>query len=173
MKLMIEKNIHTTRLKIYELDLEPLKVKLQSLVDGPGWTLSKCDSVELLYKNFLFLCFKYPASKLVPTSDIDEFWHAHILDTRKYVKDCQETFGDYLHHFPYLGLRGVDDEKALSKAANDTALVYKAEFGVDYYLSGGATMCKGCRSCGNDEIGTGNFREDRPYPVRDLVEARN
>lgn len=54
----------------------------------------------LLYKRFLWLCLKYPDSALVPTKDMDEFWHNHILHTRRYFKDCQNLFGRYLHHIP-------------------------------------------------------------------------
>lgn len=36
----------------------------------------------------------------VPNKQIDEMWHEHILDTRKYSDDCQTVFGYYLHHTP-------------------------------------------------------------------------
>jgi hypothetical protein len=167
-KQLTEANELTTRQKIFQLDLEPLKVKLQSLGDGPGWTLAKCDTVELLYKNFLFLCFKYPEAKLVPTPDIDDFWHAHILDTRKYMDDCQEIFGRFLHHFPYLGMRDEADKKALVQAAESTASIYRVEFGTDYYAASEATMCKGCRSC-DRAIDVDDHWEERPYPIRSPI----
>ena len=40
----------------------------------------------------------------------------HILDTRKYAADCEAAFGHFVHHFPYLGLRGEEDTKALEAA---------------------------------------------------------
>ena len=42
----------------------------------------------------------YPDEVLVPTKDMDEFWHMHILHTKFYMKDCQNLFGRYLHHTP-------------------------------------------------------------------------
>ena len=53
----------------------------------------------------------------------------HILDTRKYAADCEATFGHFLHHFPYLGLRGADDMKALASAFDAMQQLYLKEFG--------------------------------------------
>lgn len=39
---------------------------------------------------------------LQPTHVVDIFWHTHILFTRKYFKDCEAIFGQYLHHEPVL-----------------------------------------------------------------------
>lgn len=59
-------------------------------------------SVEIAYKQFLYLCAKYNEEKLVPTGLIDKFWHEHILSTRKYQQDCENLFGGMLHHEPAL-----------------------------------------------------------------------
>lgn len=163
LKITDEQN---ARKKIFELDLEPLKVKLQSKSEGPGWSLEKCDAVEVQYKRFLILCFKYENIGLVPSVDIDDFWHTHILDTRKYFDDCDQIFGRYLHHFPYLGLRGVEDEKNLRAKADETAKLYLAEFGAEYYAANSSGMCKGCSSCGERGVDAGWQFEARPYPVR-------
>lgn len=32
--------------------------------------------------------------------DVDEIWHTHILNTTRYIADCEEYFGYYLHHTP-------------------------------------------------------------------------
>ena len=52
--------------------------------------LKICD----LYKNYLFLKKKYSQDydKLPPSVEIDEFWHNHILDTKKYRVDCEKNF---------------------------------------------------------------------------------
>lgn len=92
--------------KIRDLDLEPIKFKL---VKEKGWPLQKADNVEKLYKAYLLLFALYPSEEHVPTHDIDEMWHSHILDTQKYMADCQDIFGYYLHHYPYLGLLGNED----------------------------------------------------------------
>lgn len=66
----------------------------------PRWSLKEAEHCCQLYKNFLFLQKKYSDVSLVPTREIDEFWHNHILYTRQYTEDCQHIFGHYLHHVP-------------------------------------------------------------------------
>ncbi len=111
------------------LDLEPIKVKLMDTVEGLGWSLEHCDEAEKWYKRFLYLCKKYPDSPLVPVGDVDNFWHQHILDTRKYADDCDKIFGHFLHHFPYFGLRGAEDAAALKNAATETCTIFENEYG--------------------------------------------
>src|SRR5262249_39319225 len=65
----------------------------------------------------------------------DRFWHMHILDTRKYAADCDAVFGHFLHHFPYLGLRGEEDAKALDAAFAQMQALLAREFGPE-----GATL---------------------------------
>lgn len=66
----------------------------------PRWTEAEAKRCCQLYKNFLFLHKKHPDSVLVPTREIDEFWHNHILYTQQYFHDCTQIFGHYLHHTP-------------------------------------------------------------------------
>lgn len=59
------------------------------------------------YRKFLFLASLLHGSSdanvgLAPSKIVDEFWHAHVLFTRKYFKDCDEFLGRYLHHSPEL-----------------------------------------------------------------------
>lgn len=66
----------------------------------PRWEQSDAFKCCQLYKNFLLLQKKYLPMPLVPTREIDEFWHNHILYTRNYFQDCMNIFGHYLHHDP-------------------------------------------------------------------------
>lgn len=79
------------------LDFTQIKKKLQRTL---GWTKAQVDKAELDYKRFLMEAKRHPNSGLVPTVTVDEFWHAHILDTERYHKDCNVIFGEYLHHRP-------------------------------------------------------------------------
>src|SRR6476619_1403293 len=97
---------------IAELDLDPIKVKLMHKESGEGWTLEYANQMELEYRRFLYLMKMFPNEQAAPLFDVDIFWHYHILDTMKYAVDCEEVFGYFLHHFPYVGLRGEDDEAA-------------------------------------------------------------
>ncbi len=100
-----------------------------NMVIRSGWLKSEVNEACLLYKNFLFLNYKYPDKQIVPSEDIDEFWHNHILDTRKYKIDCEKIFGSYLDHYPYFGMDGVSTLKDLTTAFTETQKLHLQEFG--------------------------------------------
>lgn len=114
--------------EIAAIDLEMVKLKLQDKEEGKGWSPEECDRAEVEYKRFLHLCKRYGRG-IVPTQLMDIFWHYHILDTVAYHRDCEAVFGYYLHHYPYFGMRGEEDEKELESAFWRTAELYEAEFG--------------------------------------------
>ncbi|MBW8830911.1 MAG: hypothetical protein JF606_16085 [Burkholderiales bacterium] len=114
---------------IESMDLSMIKFKATRKEDGYGWSAEYADKMEVAYKRYLILHAKYPEMTLAPEQDIDRFWHMHILDTRKYAADCEATFGHFLHHFPYLGLRGEADAEALQAAFLKMQHLYAQEFG--------------------------------------------
>ncbi|MBJ7311814.1 glycine-rich domain-containing protein [Rugamonas sp. CCM 8940] len=127
---------------IAALDLEPIKVKLMHAESGEGWSLDQVNAVEFEYRRFLYLMKTYPQEQTAPLFDVDIFWHYHILDTMKYAADCQAVFGYFLHHFPYLGLRGEDDEAAHHRVGERMRELYEATFG-DSYLRPAAQAYSG------------------------------
>jgi hypothetical protein len=70
---------------------------------------------------------------LPPSLEIDFIWHAHILDTKKYSEDSVRIFGHYLHHDPYFGLNGKEDENLLIRSFGLTQQLYYEEFGEYIY----------------------------------------
>ena len=58
------------------------------------------DDLETLYRSFLKLKKLYPKRNIIPSAEIDIFWHHHILHTKEYYADCESIFGSYLHHTP-------------------------------------------------------------------------
>jgi len=149
--------------KINALDLGPIKYKLIHEGVDDGWTREKVDRVEDQYKKFLYMSITQRDASTVPTRDIDEFWHQHILDTHKYAEDCQKTFGFFLHHFPYLGLRGEEDAKLLQSLFQKTRARYEGLFGGSY--GNDSTDCKDCGDCG-DTCGVGERSPDVRSQVR-------
>src|SRR5450830_2134434 len=117
---------------IAALDLEPIKVKLMHVQSGEGWTLARANAVEAEYRRFLVLMQMFPEEETAPLVDVDTFWHYHILDTVKYAADCDAVFGYFLHHFPYIGLRGEDDLVAHERLGHRMQELYEATFGEDY-----------------------------------------
>ncbi|HEX6708361.1 MAG TPA: hypothetical protein VF169_26745 [Albitalea sp.] len=134
------KTLAQTIAAIEALDLAPIKFKATRSEDGYGWTAAHADQVEIAYKRYLILHAKHPEMTLAPDQDTDRFWHMHILDTRKYAADCDAIFGRFLHHFPYLGLRGEDDAKALDDAFAAMQRLVAEEFG-DARAQGDAAWC--------------------------------
>ena len=95
-----------------------------------------------LYRRFLALNIVYRDQKICPTGPIDEFWHAHILDTQAYASDCQHLFGEYLHHFPYFGMRGPADRSDLESAFDQSTALFVRHFGIDPCR--GESQARGC-----------------------------
>ncbi len=114
---------------IQAIDLDPIKLKLMDPEEGQGWSREYVDQMEIAYKRFLILVVTHPDETIAPTKDIDKFWHGHILDTMKYAEDCQNVFGYFLHHFPYLGMRGEEDAARHVQAGSAMYRLYQQEFG--------------------------------------------
>ncbi|MGK5059426.1 glycine-rich domain-containing protein [Janthinobacterium sp. LB2P49] len=117
---------------IADLNLDAIKVKLMHRESGEGWSLEKANAVEFEYRRFLILMKQFPQEETAPLMDVDTFWHYHILDTLKYAADCEQVFGYFLHHFPYIGLRGEDDEAAHHRVGERMKQLYEQTFGEDY-----------------------------------------
>jgi hypothetical protein len=130
--------------RVRRLDFTMLKRKL---IEEKGWTSELCEEVESLYVQFLALNARYPDQTICPTGPIDSFWHAHILDTRAYSRDCDLVFGRYLHHFPYFGMRGPDDEAALEKAFRQTVDLFIIHFGIDPTVGDGQARSCSSQRC--------------------------
>jgi hypothetical protein len=117
--------------RVVDLDLEPIVYKLMHPEPGvTGMALADADRLVELYRRWLILILRHPNAHIVPTRNIDTVWHTHILDTAKYAADCQHVFGFPLHHFPYLGLRGAEDEARLRDYFTTTRELFEHEFGV-------------------------------------------
>jgi hypothetical protein len=116
---------------IAALDFSAIKAKLMHRT-GKAWSLERVNAVECEYRRFLFLMKMFPGEPTAPLADVDSFWHCHILDTMKYARDCRQVFGYFLHHFPYVGMRGEADEAALQRMSERMQEVYEATFEETY-----------------------------------------
>lgn len=117
---------------IIALDFSKQKAKFYRKDSRLCWSKKRIAVAELQYKCFLYLRLKY--GRMPPTETIDEFWHGHILDTERYISDCNVIFGGYHHHYPYRGLEGPQDRADWRKAFKQkTQKLYKNEFGSMLY----------------------------------------
>lgn len=79
----------------------PLTNELQWLQERTGWPEARLLKAANEYRSFLRAHVKNPDRELRPESnDADEVWHAHVLHTRNYERDCKRLFGYFLHHCP-------------------------------------------------------------------------
>jgi hypothetical protein len=126
---VLKKTVEEVVASIHGMDLDPIKFKLMNAEEGCGWSREHADRMEIEYKRFLILSVKYSREFISPSKEVDKFWHAHILDTLKYAEDCNQVFGYFLHHFPYVGLRGAEDEANRAAAALSMQRLLQQEFG--------------------------------------------
>lgn len=110
---------------IQNLEFANIRGRLQA---EKHWSKKKVDAAEMWYKRFLMLALKYPDMVLVPAEEVDEFFHAHVLDTQRYRKETKQIFGRFLDHTPTYGLV---DLQASFDATNE---LYRKEFGEDCLL---------------------------------------
>jgi len=116
---------------IQALDLESVKIRMMDHERGEGWTREYADGIEVAYKTYLTMLAKYQeeAEDILLSEDVDEFWHTHILQTIKYSNDCQNVFGNFLHHQPHIGEFTSADIEEREVQAEKTRHLYEREFG--------------------------------------------
>jgi hypothetical protein len=125
---------------ILAIDLGPIMAK--AMIED-GMTLEEVTLGARELRRFYTLHHLYPTEELSPTKLIDKIWHFHMQDTIYYPVDCNDMFGEFLHHFPYLGLRGEEDAILLNKTFDRTKELYRLTFGEDMPLQFGGTICGG------------------------------
>jgi len=143
-----------------QLNLEAIVIKAMDDDEGLGWSFEYALEVSDEYRKFLVLCLQNPNIAIVPSTQIDDFWHLHILDTQKYAEDCSSCFGYFLHHFPYFGMRDKQDEQNLKDAWELTKSLYIKEYmsmPEHLWLSS-----KRCPNCGRRVEGNDFFMDKRP-----------
>jgi len=110
---------------------------IDKIVRTKKWKKRDVEKICEQYRHFLFLNKKYcttPDQALAPSEEIDEFWHNHILDTKKYRADCEKIFGYYADHYPYVGMDGKTTREDSESAFARTQQLHFNEFG-DYIFT--------------------------------------
>src|SRR3990167_2396942 len=116
---------------IYAIDFSMI---IEKMVKQDGWRQKDAEATCSFYRNFLYLNKKYANGQVLPPSvEVDEFWHYHILDTQKYLQDCDRIFGYYFHHYPYLVLDHNLNQQGLDLAFEQTQVLHQQEFGEPMY----------------------------------------
>jgi len=84
--------------KLESGNLDFVKKRLQ---DQHNWKESGSEQARLDFLRFMSLT-KLVKEQLVPSVQVDEFWHSFILFTKEYKSWCENNWGDgeFLHHQP-------------------------------------------------------------------------
>lgn len=80
------------------------------------------------YKQFLALMYWNPDAPLVPSQDIDDVWHTHVLHTERYRADCERIFGSFQDHSPSSGT-SADLEDEFTNDRDETLQLFDEAFG--------------------------------------------
>ena len=130
-------DLHAAVAAVDQIDLTPVNTKLRH-DDPQRWTDEILAETELNYRRFLALNAAFPGATLSVNELLDDYWHQHILDTRKYAADCETIFGEFLHHYPYFGLADEQEWQANLDTFAYTQQIWQEAFGVS--LTGATTL---------------------------------
>ncbi len=148
---VFDRAIEITNAWNFELAVE----KLIEVKNGE-WDLDRAEAALRNYKRYMAVTKALGGVQLVPNGDIDEIWHMHILDTRAYMKDCNELFGEYMHHFPYFGMLGEENRQQWLEVQSQSESLWQELFCEALY---GATLeaqkCPQVCPCHIDQIASG------------------
>ncbi|MEN8445108.1 MAG: glycine-rich domain-containing protein-like, partial [Cyanobacteria bacterium J06555_13] len=114
--------------RLSAIDFGPIAYKLMNPEEGEGWTIERATQAIEQYRKFLFLVKHYPDRKIVPSREVDQVWHTHILDTAKYREDCDIVFGKFMDHWPYFGMKDAAEKQDLDDAFAETRMLLNNHF---------------------------------------------
>ncbi|MFI5296884.1 MAG: hypothetical protein ACHREM_02205 [Polyangiales bacterium] len=108
------------RRRIAGFDLTPVREKAMK---RHGWTEARASELEAEYRDFLILIAENTDSTISPwTNDLDLFWHEHILDTKRYARDCASIFGHLIQHDPH-----IEKDPYRHQTTKDSTISLRAE----------------------------------------------
>ena len=129
--------------RIAAIDLTPVA---DQLVTYLGWTEARTASIERRYRRFLYLKATLPNGNASPSPEVDEFWHQHIINTRRYGPDCQRAAGRFLHH-TFLSPGDAADSAELTATWLATKACYERLFAEPYEETLGAALLDRWPAC--------------------------
>lgn len=107
---------------------ENFKNVMTRAIKNTGWDDNYAGSVAIEYLYFLLIHKINPTLPIVPSKDIDEVWHSHILFTKFYKLTCHKLFRKFLHHTPSVS---QDDENKCNEGYVEMLREYKRIFNRD------------------------------------------
>ncbi|GMH97444.1 hypothetical protein TrVE_jg3241 [Triparma verrucosa] len=109
-----------------KFDKESFSPLLSKVSRKEGWDDDYAQLVLDEYIKFFYLASLPTKVHLVPSHDVDEIWHQHILTTKKYQKDCERLVGKFVHHNPSFTL---EEREKLPPLFDKMKAAYEVHFG--------------------------------------------
>ncbi|MBI2798280.1 glycine-rich domain-containing protein-like [Candidatus Saccharibacteria bacterium] len=120
---------HTIELPELSVDLvEKAKRSTGPLADMDEESLKV---IERRYRQFLALARDHRDVNLVPTREIDEMWHVHMLCPVAYFDDCTQIAGQIMDHDGGFG-RADGEVEEWRRQWNETSAIWEREFQESY-----------------------------------------
>ena len=105
-------------------DARPLSARL---MQSTGWNAAHTQRVLAEYRRFLYLAVRLQG-RVCPSDAVDQAWHAHLLDSRRYFGNfCPRVLQFTLHHVPSRG--GAAEAGRHASRYRTTLLAYQHVFG--------------------------------------------
>ena len=123
------KNVEERKEFVNNYQFTPATLQTFEKLSGIDPQSDKGQSIQKALKQYYMLHVTKESDEMIgmPSLEIDHLWHAHILDTREYHDFCENAFGSYLHHQPFV--KGQDTET--EKKANEVLVQRAREEGHD------------------------------------------
>jgi hypothetical protein len=97
----LQNDVKEKWVKICLFDFSREKLLLTSKDRSFGYEDQYVYEMEQEYRKFLFIRSIHPNEKLPMSKEVDDFWHAHVLNTHSYQKFIDECAdGKFIHHRP-------------------------------------------------------------------------
>ena len=80
----------------FKMDLSRIQYRLETKLK---WSAERSDRAIAEYRRFIYIVGTCQG-RYVPSQEVDEVWHAHILHTALYAKHCNEICQRFIHHRP-------------------------------------------------------------------------
>jgi hypothetical protein len=96
------------------------------LAKDNGWTALYAARVIEEYRRFAFLTIA-AGHMAVPSDQVDQAWHQHLLYTRSWADFCTNALQQPLHHDPTKG--GVEEQSRFKAGYEHTLQSYRTFFG--------------------------------------------
>lgn len=116
------------RVEAYEFDRQgDVRCFRDRLCGELGWSALRADRAIAEYRRFVAIAAAVDHA-VSPSPDVDQVWHQHLTDTRRYWEDfCPKIFGRVFHHEPSRG--GEAERRRLDDQYQATLAAYERLFG--------------------------------------------